>query len=53
MQGVAAACVGNAARECYFLGRTLLQEQFILRVENKHTERYKCYNISEPVQVHF
>jgi hypothetical protein len=52
---VATACVGDAARECYFLGRTLLQEQFILRVEQKHTERYKLidYNISDPEQVHF
>jgi hypothetical protein len=41
MQGVAAACVGDAARVCYFLGRTLLQEQFILRVEKKNAERYK------------
>jgi hypothetical protein len=38
---VTAACVGDAARERYFLGRTLLQEQFIFRVEKKHTERYK------------
>jgi hypothetical protein len=55
MQGVATACVGNTARERYFLGRTLLQEQFILSVEKKHAERYKLigYNISEPEQVHF
>jgi hypothetical protein len=34
-----AACVGNAAWECYFIRRTLLEEQFILGVEKKHTER--------------
>jgi len=36
---VAAACVGDAAWECYFPGRTLLQEQLISRVEKKHTAR--------------
>jgi len=39
-----AARVGNTAWVCYFLRRTLLEEQFILRVEKKHAERrrIKC-----------
>jgi len=38
MQGMTAARVRKAAWVCYFLRRTLLEEQFILRVEKIHTE---------------